>query len=156
MRKQQNTDGNLSVVSKTPLIGVTCFGSEMTVAISCFLYYFVLLANLSKNEVPNSQFTMHNSQWKSSLKRAVQSEREIQPLKTGVSLSRLRVQRYDDFSDSANVSAKKWETFLFFTDYADSLARVPIIIFIGLTSASPRWSCLAEAHIEDLKPPFQN
>ena len=121
--------GNLSVVSKTPLLGVTCFGSEMTVAISCFLYYFVLLANLSKNEVPNSQFTMHNSQWKSSLKRAVQSEREIQPLKTGVSLSRLRVQRYDDFSDSANVSETFLKTFSLALTYVKTLAREHIIIY---------------------------
>ena len=44
----------------------TCIGSEMTVAISCFLYYFVLLANLSKN-VPGS-------------KPGLRSERKSQPL----------------------------------------------------------------------------
>ena len=52
---------SLVCTKKDTSTGVTCTGSEMTVAISCFLYYFVLLINLSKNDADRQGERAHST-----------------------------------------------------------------------------------------------
>ena len=83
----------------------------MTVAISCFLYYFVLLVILSKI--------------------VVQGERKITPLRRrGHRSARLRLQRYGESFIPASVSTKKLQKTFSALTKVKTLARVHYYIFI--------------------------